>query len=406
MKEKLLLLSDWAYAQVSAHGRYVPAPAVEPHAPLSSEVAQAKKKEEESALPLSKVLAAWAEAKRLDDGESRSLTKTVTEFSTVVDRFADLHGDLPVSDITRTTCQEFRASLARMPTSGKGIRSLSASQAIARAEAEGLPLASAATVRKQLKVLSTLLNFASQRMGLIPEDPVSASGLLRSLAKSVKKSETRTAEEKGYTSRELVAIFSSPLFLGTWSPPRADYGQALYWLPLLMAYTGARREEVAQLLVADIRHDADADCWFMDICPGEGKTLKTHSSRRKVPLHPDLLALGFVDYVASQPLDGRLFPKLTPHPVDGYGHAIGKTWANYLADHVGLGTVAFPFHGFRHAFKTACRDVGIEALLADMLTGHAPPNEGAAYGTYPMRRLYEEVQRLPSLARLAGLLES
>ena len=404
-RDKLLLLSDWAYAQADAQGRYIAAPPVAPREPLSVE--QARKQEQDAAAnrPISEVLKAWAEAKRLDDGDDRSTAKTIAEFETVIGRFIELHGDMPVTSITRATCQEFRASLAKIPTSGKGIRSLSVAQAIARGEAEGLPLPGIATVRKQLKVLSTVLHFARERLGLIQEEPVSASGLLRTLAKSVKKSETRSQDEKGYSRKELQRIFSSPLFRGQWSPPRADYGQALYWLPLLMAYTGARREEMAQLLVSDVCYDEEADCWYLDIRPGAGKTLKTYSSFRKVPLHPDLLALGFIDYRNSLPADGRLFPKLTLHPVDGYGHAIGKTWSGYLDDVVGLETAASPSHGFRHSFKTLCRDVGIDERLADWLTGHAPANVGATYGHYPMRRMYEEVQRLPSLARLAGLLE-
>lgn len=402
-KAKLLLLSDWAYSQVHAQGQYIAPPTVEPHAPLSIEAA--KKAEQDAAiqLPLSKILEAWADAKFLDDGHDRSTQKTVTEFSTVITRFIELHGDMPVVEITRTTCQDFRASLAQMPTQGRGIRSLTAPQAIARAKTEGLPLASPATVRKQLKALSTILNFASQRLGLIPEDPVSASGLLRSLAKSAKNAETRTAGEKGYSYQELMTIFRSPLFRGEWSPPRADYGKALYWLPLLMVYTGARREELAQLLVGDVCQDVEANCWFIDICPGVGKTLKTHSSRRKIPLHPDLIALGFADYCNSQPADGRLFPKLKPHPVDGYGHAIGKTWEKYLRMEVQLVSKASPSHGFRHAFKTLCRDVGIETALTDWLVGHAAPNVGATYGTYPMRRLFEEVKKFPSIAKEAGL---
>lgn len=401
---KLLLLSDWAYSQTHANGRYVAPPPVEPRAPLSVEAARQAEQDVASQLPLSKALEAWAEAKRLDDGDDRSTQKTIAEFSTVIARFVELHGDMPVASISRAICQAFRASLAKMPTSGKGVRSLTAPQAIAKAEAEGLPLASPATVRKQLKALSTVLNFASQRLGLIPEDPVSASGLLRSLAKSARNAETRTADEKGYTRRELALIFGSPLFRGEWSPPRADYGQALYWLPLLMAYTGGRREELAQALVADIRQDAEAGCWFIDICPGEGKTLKTHSSRRKVPLHPDLIALGFIDYRNSLPADGRLFPRLKFHRIDGYSHAVGKTWEKYLREELRLESKASPSHGFRHAFKTLCRDVGIEAALTDWLAGHAAPNVGATYGTYPMRRLYEELKRFPSIATDAGLL--
>src|SRR5690606_26057008 len=63
---KLLLLSDWAYSQTHSNGRYVAPPPVEPRAPLSVEAARQAEQDAVSQLPISKVLEAWAEAKRLD----------------------------------------------------------------------------------------------------------------------------------------------------------------------------------------------------------------------------------------------------------------------------------------------------------------------------------------------------
>ena len=171
-----------------------------------------------------------------------------------------------------------------------------------------------------------------------------------------------------------------------------------------MIYTGARREELAQLLVADVRQDDDSGIWYLSIAPGEGKTVKTLSSRRKVPLHADLLALGFIDYRNSLTASGRLFPKLEEHPDNGYGHAVGKAWAKYLKEVVKLDSQASPSHGFRHTFKTLCREVGIETAVSDWITGHAAPNVGATYGSNPLCRMASELEKFPSIARTAGLL--
>jgi integrase len=122
-----------------------------------------------------------------------------------------------------------------------------------------------------------------------------------------------------------------------------------------------------------------------------------------VPLHDDLLALGLLEYRASVPTGGRLFPKLKPHK-DGLGHAVGKTWDNYLKAVVQLQTAAKPAHGFRHAFKTMCREVGIPKEVHDWLTGHSASNVGDEHGEAPMCRMAEELKKLPSIARMAGLL--
>jgi integrase len=350
---------------------------------------------------LSEVLAAWAEDKLQTD---KTATKTVDEFRAVVRRFVELFGDLPVSRINRQLCQEFRTALGNLPTKGEGLRGLTAPQAIARAEAEGLPRASLVTVRKQLRALSAVLNFAVQRLEAMPEEPVSASGMLRALAKAASRSESRSREDKVYRRDELRAIFSSPLFKGAWAPSRADFGRALYWLPLLMAYTGGRREELAQLLATDVQRCSDANVWFLSISPGESKTVKTASSRRRVPLHDDLLALGFLEYAQGVPQDGRLFPKLEAHKSNGWGHAVGRAWAKYLRDVVQLKSEADPSHGFRHTFKTLCREVGIEGAVSDWITGHSLAGVGASYGVNPLSRMVEELKKFPSIATDAGLL--
>lgn len=353
---------------------------------------------------LSEVFRAWADDKRLTDGDNRSTNKTISEFGSTVTRFVELYGDLPVSRISRALCQEFKAALSKLPTKGEGIRGLAAPDLIAKAEAEGLPTAGLATVKKQLRAMSAVMNFAVQRLAAISEEPISSSGMLRSIAKAARRSESRSAEEKHYTRRDLAAIFSSPLFKGQWQPPQSDFGQALYWLPLLMIYTGARREELSQLLVSDVRQDQDSGIWYLSIAPGEGKTVKTASSRRRVPLHDDLLELGFIDYRNSLAAEGRIFPKLKAHPDNGYGHAVGKAWAKYLKEVIKLNSQASPSHGFRHTFKTLCREVGIETAVSDWITGHAIPSVSADYGANPLSRMARELQRYPSIARAAGLL--
>jgi len=352
---------------------------------------------------LTAIYSSWADEKRQTSGDNRSTQKTVAEFGSTVTRFVELHGDLPVDRITRAICQEFRSSLGKVPTKGEGVRGLTAPELIAKAEAEGLPTASLATVRKQLRALSAILGFAVQ-LGHCQENPVIASGMIQRIAKAEQKQRNIDDEDKGYSRSELVTIFTSPLYTKGWQPPKADFGRAFYWLPLLMVYTGARREELAQLEVADINKDETSGTWYLAICPGEDKTVKTASSRRKVPLHPDLLALGLLEYKDSLPANGRLFPKLHKHSAHGYGYAFGKLWGKYLREVVGLESQASPSHGFRHAFKTLCREVDIPDTVSDWITGHSPPNVGASYGSNPLSRMARELEKLPSISREAGLL--
>lgn len=376
----------------------LPLPAAEK--PLAKDSTEPRK--ETSKLPrLSEAFEAWAKDKRLD----KDSDKTIAEFRSVIARFTDLFGDKPLDQINRPLCFEFADALGKMPTKGEGIRGLSARDAITKAAAEGLPTAGLATVKKQLRALSAVLGFAMRRFEGMTEEPVAASGLIQRLTKSINKAQVRDDDEKDYSREELKAIFSSPLYTSGWQPPVSDFGQALYWLPLLMIYTGARREELAQMDVADVQQDAATGVWFLFIRPGEDKSIKTLSSRRKVPLHDDLLALGFIDYVQSLSVHGRLFPKLERHPSNGYGHAVGKAWAKYLREVAKIDSQASPSHGFRHTFKTLCREAGIPKEVGDWLTGHASRNVGDTYGTNPLSRMADELKKFPSIAKAAGVLK-
>ena len=85
-----------------------------------------------------------------------------------------------------------------------------------------------------------------------------------------------------------------------------------YWLPLLGLYHGNRLEEFAQLHRSDVR--CEDGIWYMDINDDDQKQLKNDQSKRRVPVHPFVQELGFLEYVNSVATEpkGRIFPQLRP----------------------------------------------------------------------------------------------
>ena len=64
--------------------------------------------------------------------------------------------------------------------------------------------------------------------------------------------------------------------------------------------TGARRTEIAQLKVGDLRQ-AEGAIWFLDFTnEGEDQSLKNLSSARSVPIHAELIRLGLVEFVSAR----------------------------------------------------------------------------------------------------------
>jgi len=399
--EHLHRLSDWALLR--QEGSYVPpGQGLTPILPLQMEIAKPEKSKE---MKLGELFESYAAEKILNDGDNRATRRTVTAFRSTVERFIELIGDVGLPAIDRAAIARFRASIARLPSRGDGIRGLSTPELIARAEAEGLPLISEATIRNQLRALSAVLSHGVQ-MQWLSENPVIAGGAGRASARAATRRSAATRRRKDYTTEELRAIFSSSAFtMPDWKLPRADFGKAWYWIPFLLLYTGARREELAQLRSSDVRCSEDG-IWHLDILAtsdsedGE-RGVKTEASRRLIPLHSDLIARGLLEYRTTVPEKGQLFPMLRQNSAGYFGANFGKHWGNYLRDHVRLDSPVSPMHGFRHTFKTLCREAGIAEEVHDAITGHVGAGAVARdYGSMPLSRMARELEKFPTLCSL------
>lgn len=129
-----------------------------------------------------------------------------------------------------------------------------------------------------------------------------------------------------------------------------------------------------------------------------GQSVKTVSSRRTVPLHPDLVRAGLMRYWDSM-RDAEsewLFPELVPDHDGRRGGNYGKWFARYLRSSKGCRIVdkRVVFHSFRHTFKTLCRDAGIAEEVHDALTGHVGRTVGRSYGHMPLSALTHAVAKV------------
>jgi integrase len=129
-----------------------------------------------------------------------------------------------------------------------------------------------------------------------------------------------------------------------------------YWAPLLGLMTGARVNEIAQLLLSDVLADDGVYYLNLESDNESGKKLKNANARRKIPLHSKLISLGFIDYVNALKDAGyaRLFPELKPHKTKGYGRPV-SAWFNesLLAGRLKLErNRSKSFHSFRHSVST------------------------------------------------------
>jgi integrase len=199
-----------------------------------------------------------------------------------------------------------------------------------------------------------------------------------------------------YNPEDLKTIFGSAVFRDR-ERPLGGAGEAAKWLPLIALFTGARLEEIGQALTSDVKHEDGID--YLDINTldrGAGKRVKNRSSRRKLPLHPELVRCGLLAYIEErrQAGDERLFPALRASVTGQMTGNWSKWWSRYT-DGLGISDPRKVFHSFRHTFKDACRAARIEEELHDALTGHTSASVGRRYGNgVPLDLLAEAVAKV------------
>jgi len=230
-------------------------------------------------------------------------------------------------------------------------------------------------------------------------------------------------EVKAFTSSDLAAIFSGYLYTGT------DIGESKklfpyqFWLPLLGLYTGGRLNELCQIDTKDISQDRDSGIWTIDIMDDpddkpHSKSLKNTPSRRIMPVHSELVRMGFLEFVDHARSEGRLklfSDGLTYNPKKGWGGIASTFYCRFPSPSTPSGGYFFNqgirtrdadgktdsknFHSFRHTFTDLARAAGPEAyMIAPDLTGHSRGKEGqfAKYGNgFALERKKAVLESLP-----------
>lgn len=173
-----------------------------------------------------------------------------------------------------------------------------------------------------------------------------------------------------FTATQLNNLFR----LAPWADPaKAKEGDPLrYWGPLLALYQGMRRGEIAQLLVAD--NELQRDIPVIHVRPTlDGQRVKSAAGRRMLPVHPELVRMGFLKFVAQQRKAGhsQLFPNETPNKNGAWGDPLSKWFKRLLVDNQITGT-KLGMHSFRHNFEDALRAANLsQTPIGQELAGRA-----------------------------------
>ena len=238
------------------------------------------------------------------------------------------------------------------------------------------------TARDRFNWIKSLLKYASQDLELIPKSPWVGLEI---------KSRT-TAHRKPWTTEHLGILLSHEIWQkGSLPKDSKAGGLAAYWVPLLGIYTGARCSELCQLMVHDI--DTKGTITTIRITDeGEGQNVKSEAGHRTIPIHSELIRLGFLDYVKS--VEGhKLWPNLPQR--EGKPGGYFSQWFGTLRRSLSI-PESIVFHSFRHTARSNLSAAGVQETIIDRLLGHESQGSVGArvYTHIDICTLKEAIERL------------
>lgn len=359
---------------------------------------------------------------------------TIANYTSAIRRFVEMTNNIPVKAITPDIMHQFKKALLRLPTHMPTALQKKPLPAILEwvnqqekaGKLDELELMSGAAINKRgIAAISTVCKYAVKERyistnpcaGITVEayednqrrrnkgsliDPVTAQ---------------RTNARLPYSVEDLKAIFAGNLFTGTSGLGRTPRGNKRHsaeekaleyrWLILLGMFTGARIEELGQVLIEYIEEDKDTGQLYLFIRPDPvtSWTPKTEEgSIRYIPIHPRLIELGFRQFIAHQKRKGarKLFKDIhTNEEALDRTNAFSQWWSRYTQD-IGVKTgKAKSFHSFRHGLEFfLLNEARVNDSINKALLGHKETGVHENYGRlehggrYTRQVLAEEISKL------------
>lgn len=328
--------------------------------------------------------------------------KTLRQYESFAQLFTTLTGISDVRLIRQTDATAFRAALNKLPKSwGKSPADRNASREEIMARAATLSPdkigLSVGTANRHLEHLGQIIEWAS-------DEGISVNSKLKP-SKLRRKDPVRDCDKKqSFTEVELRQLFKAPVWTGSHSehyqtdPGLEIFRNGTYWTPLLGAFTGARREEIAGLAPADIVEIDGIPC--LSIEDSEQRRIKNISSRRTVPIHSRLIKLGFLEFVARARTEGRsdLFPDLREPASGQHGRKLGRRMRQIIDKTFGAASKGLSFHSLRHYVQGALEHLpGVsEKMLRDLVGHEGKDSHDRNYSKpTPPALLREVIEKLP-----------
>lgn len=263
---------------------------------------------------------------------------------------------------------------------------------------------SSKTVKEYFELLKRLCSFAASQDYI--EHDISAGVFIK--ARKRKTSQFGEAGGKNkddgrppFTDYDLIRLFSGYIYGGTYEGRKKTLTAAHFWVPLIGLYSGARLNEICQLMIADVHteglewHGERFSIPHLHITDEHpDQVIKSVAANRKLPIHPKLLEMGFLDFVkqrrseSQNPDNERLLEGLSWDDSTRWGRVVSR-WFNgdverpgYVTKILGDDRSKKVFHSFRHTVADMLlnSEAKLEERLRKAVLGHEGESITDKYG--------------------------
>ncbi len=204
---------------------------------------------------------------------------------------------------------------------------------------------------------------------------------------------------KEYSLDQAKAILAAT-FRGTAKGIEEAYQRAIFWVPWLCAYTGARVTEITQLRAERLLWQDGVP--YLLITPEDGSTKSGRAWL--VGIHKHLIDLGLIEMIKAigrGPLfyapypEGTDLTRLKKHRATDSSKRVNDWIKGVLGTGAPLGR---PSHAWRHTFTTLSRVGDMDKEARDFMMGSRSTTDAReGYGQWPPAVLDREINKVPRI---------
>ena len=332
----------------------------------------------------------YFQQKRIEDKRE----KNIQFDETVVEDFIEIIGDIEFTSLTKKEVSYYVDVQTKMPPSRKKsvkYRTLSIGEKL-DLKLKQKDCQTPQNINKRLTKLNVFANWGI-RQGVTTFNPFS------NMKFKVKKIPNK---REPFTTDELKKILKPETYLG-WTvnfkhkfrKDRATNQLPYYWCFLIGIFSGMRTNEICQMRLSDVKKENNI--WFMFVEDSEDTTVKTENSIRKIPMHPQLIELGFIDYVANlkrREKNIRIFWELKEER-DGYASKVSRHFNEKFLPAIGKWKEHTKvLYCTRHTFINKLYSAKVDENVIKTLLGHEKEftmKNNTTEVPYPPELLIEEI---------------